>query len=188
MTVADHRRRKRTATPISEIPMSINASESVTTEVDFSAAKTPTKTPTIENNHRITRSPPMQAGWVAGPLPVLMMKFHANIAPLKIYRNICGIGPLSRGGSDKTVRGTRHFTYTTFKHVPCGNRPSDLGGTGGRYLGPPQGSICDCGWINCQDESPDTFLSYRNCSSGFPRQRNNPPRQIKISSGVAERI
>jgi len=52
-------RRKQTATPISDIPMSINASESVTTEVDFSAAIIPTKTPTIENNHWIMRSPPI---------------------------------------------------------------------------------------------------------------------------------
>jgi len=49
-------RRKRMATPISDMPMSNNASES---EMDFPAAKTPTITPAIENIHKIMRSPPM---------------------------------------------------------------------------------------------------------------------------------
>lgn len=48
-------RRKRMATPISDIPISNNASES---EMDFLEAKTPTITPAIENIHRIMRSPP----------------------------------------------------------------------------------------------------------------------------------
>jgi len=46
-------RRKQMAMPISDIPMSNNASES---EMDVPAAITPTTTPAIENNHRIMRS------------------------------------------------------------------------------------------------------------------------------------
>jgi len=169
--------------------MSINASESVTTEVDFSAAKTPTKTPTIENNHRITRSPPMQAGWVADPLPVLMMKFPANFAPLKIHRNICGIGPLSHGGSDKTVRGTQQFTYTTFKQVPCGNRPSDRGGTGAGIPVPLKDPSVIAGGstvrMNLQIPSVVTAIFHPDF---LDRGNKTPRRQIKFSSGVAERI
>ena len=57
-------RRKRMATPISDIPMSNNASES---DMDFPAAKTPTITPAIEKTHRSMRSPPYkQAGLTTG--------------------------------------------------------------------------------------------------------------------------
>ena len=50
-------RRKQMATPIIDIPRSINASESGR---DVPVAITPTINPTIENNHRIIRSPRYQ--------------------------------------------------------------------------------------------------------------------------------
>jgi len=71
--------------------MSINASESVTTEVDFSAAKTPTKTPTIENNHRITRSPPHASRLGCRPASrfndEISCKFCTVKDPLEYLRN-----------------------------------------------------------------------------------------------------
>ena len=98
------------ATPIIDIPRSIIASES---GMDVPVAITPTTTPTIENNHRIIRSPPKSAGWVAGPF-FRMSKLDANFAPLQIHWNIYGIGPLSRGGSHKIVREAQHCTNATF--------------------------------------------------------------------------
>jgi hypothetical protein len=54
------------ATPISDIPWSINAPEA---GMDVPRAITLTIIPVIENNHRIIRSPPISAGWVADPIP-----------------------------------------------------------------------------------------------------------------------
>jgi len=72
---------KQTATPISDIPSSINASESAT---EVATEKAPTTTPTIENNHRIMRSPPPIASRL-GCRPAFRPK---NMQISHLYRSI----------------------------------------------------------------------------------------------------
>lgn len=78
--------RKQMATPISDIPWSINAPEA---GMDVPRAITLTIIPVIENNHRIIRSPPYQQ---VG-LPTLFLneqincKFRAVADPLEYLRN-----------------------------------------------------------------------------------------------------
>ena len=189
MTVADHRRRKRTATPISEIPMSINASESVTTEVDFSAAKTPTKTPTIENNHRITRFPPHASRLGCRPASrfndEISCKFRTVKDPLEYLRNRSTVPRRERQNckGDTTIyvydiqtRSVRDQTVRPGRDggagisVPLKDPPVIAGGSTVR--------------MNLQISSLDTVIVHPD----FLDRGTIPPRQIKISSGVAERI
>lgn len=86
------------ATPISDIPMSNNASES---EMDVPTARTPTITPTIENNNRIMRSSIHISKLGYRHVSGNVGKLHANFAPARIDWNAYGIGPLSRGGATK---------------------------------------------------------------------------------------
>jgi hypothetical protein len=69
------------ATPISDIPMSNNASES---GMDVPAAITPTITPTIENNHRIMRSSIHINNLGDQHVSGKVSKLYANFAPVRI--------------------------------------------------------------------------------------------------------
>ena len=137
------------ATPISDIPRSVNASES---ETDVPTAITPTITPTIENNHRIMRIHSHTSRLGCRP-PAQTSKFYANFAPLQIHWNIYGICPLSRGGRHKNVRERQHCTNTKFMHVSCGNRK-------GGVCGPAlhiEFSVCSGGILERFGEDSESF-------------------------------
>ena len=115
-------RRKPMAIPMSDIPMSNNASES---EMGVPTARTPTITPTIENNNRIMRSSIhiSKLGYrhVSGQVSKLYENSH------RCEWNAYGIGPLSRGGCDKIVRETQRSTNTTLGTSSTALRNSHFG-------------------------------------------------------------
>jgi len=78
--------------------VSINASDSVMTVVDFPAAITPTISPVSEIKNRSMRSPPISAGWVPDLFSKweLYPKFRTVAVPLEYLQNRPTIPRLER--------------------------------------------------------------------------------------------